>query len=245
MENVTILAAFLAGFLSFVSPCVLPLVPGYLAYVSGMSLDEIHGGRPVPPSRGVHRRVLTASLAFAVGFSLIFIAIGASATSLGQFLLSRQLLFARMSGGLVILVGFHTMGVLRIDRLTGQRPARTPGLLMPASVGGALLLGVAFVFGWTPCIGPVLTAILFVGGAEETVGEGVTLLSVYSAGLAVPFLATSLAVERLVSLTGAVRRHERALAAVSGVLLILLGSLIFTGRVTVIAQFLTRFLPVY
>lgn len=234
MEHVTLLAAFAAGFFSFASPCVAPLLPGYAAYVSGVAID----GQP-------RRRVLAAALAFVLGFSLLFITIGASATAAGQFVASRQSLFARLAGSLVILVGFHTLGVIRLDRLAEARRAAGPGVLGPAGAMGALLVGVAFVFGWTPCIGPVLTAILFVGGADETVGRGVLLLAVYSLGLAVPFLGMALGIEWLCSRVNARYRCERVLAAASGTLLVLLGAFIFTGRVTVFAELLTPYLPVF
>jgi len=245
MEHVPLLSAFAAGFLSFITPCVLPLVPGYVAYVSGASLDGGRGGLTPAESGRTRRRVLAGSVAFIIGFSVVFIVIGASATSAGQFLLGRQVLFGRLAGSLVILIGFHTLGVLRLDRLMTDRRAQAAGPVMPAGLAWALLVGAAFAFGWTPCIGPILTAILFVGSDRETVGRGVVLLGVYSGGLAVPFLVTAAAVERLAVRIGSVRRRERALAAGSGALLILLGALIFTGRVTVIAQFLTRYLPVF
>ena len=254
-ENVTLLAAFGAGLLSFISPCVLPLIPGYLSYVSGLSLDELKGGTASLPGGSVgvavatpvasanRRRVITASLAFILGFSIVFIALGASASAIGQFLMSRLTVLNRVAGAIIIIFGLHTMGVLRIEWLYQEKRVQTSR--QPAGVVGALLVGIAFAFGWTPCIGPILAGILAVAAAQDTVGDGIRLLSAYSLGLGVPFLATALAIDRFFAAFAKIRRHYHMIEIVSGALLIVIGVLIFTNRFTVLAQWLTPYLPVY
>jgi cytochrome c-type biogenesis protein len=248
-ENVTLLAAFGAGLLSFISPCVLPLIPGYLSYISGMSLEEMRGvpaaGAPVavaaPPDG--RRRIILSSLAFILGFSIVFVALGASASAIGRFMMARLDILGRIAGAIIIVFGLHTMGVLRIEWLYQERRVQTSR--RPAGLAGALLVGVAFAFGWTPCIGPILAGILAVAAAQDTVESGVRLLSAYSLGLGVPFFATALAINRFFAAFAKIRRHYHKIELASGALLIVIGVLIFTNRFTVIAQWLTPYLPVY
>ena len=251
-ENVTLLAAFGAGLLSFISPCVLPLVPGYLSYISGLSLEEMRGttapggagvGVAVAASPIARRQVVLSSLAFILGFSLVFVALGAAASAIGQFLISQQAIFNRIAGAIIIVFGLHTMGVLRIEWLYQEK--RVHSSRRPAGLIGAGLIGVAFAFGWTPCIGPILAGILALAGTQETVGEGVRMLAVYSMGLGVPFLATALMINRFFVAMGKIRRHYHKVELVSGVLLVAIGLLIFTNKFTIIAQKLTPYLPVY
>jgi cytochrome c-type biogenesis protein len=244
-ENVTLLAAFGAGLLSFVSPCVLPLIPGYLSYVSGLSLDEMRGtGTAANLDRAdTRRRVLVASLAFILGFSLVFISLGATATTIGQFLLQRLPLFGRIAGVVIIIFGLHTMGVLRIEWLYQEK--RVQSQRKPAGFLGAMLVGIAFAFGWTPCIGPILAGIFAIAASSDTVGEGVRLLATYSLGLAVPFFATALAINRFFGAMAKIRRHYHKIELVSGALLVAIGLLIFTNKFTVLAQLLQPYLPVY
>ncbi|MGE0592041.1 MAG: cytochrome c biogenesis CcdA family protein [Vicinamibacterales bacterium] len=248
-ENVTLLAAFGAGILSFISPCVLPLIPGYLSYISGLSLDEMRGTGAsgttgtTGMAPAVRNRVLLSSVAFIIGFSLVFVSLGASASVLGQLLMSRLTLLGRIAGVVLIIFGLHTMGVLRIGWLYNEKRVQTSR--KPAGPFGALLVGIAFAFGWTPCIGPILAGILAVAAAQDTIGHGVRLLLVYSAGLAVPFLATSLAIDRFFSAFARIRRHYHAIEVTSGALLVVIGALIFSNKFTVIAQWLTPYLPVY
>ena len=251
-ENVTLLAAFAAGLLSFISPCVLPLIPGYLSFISGLSLDEMRGSVPVAASGAAvavaappqaRRRVLMASLAFILGFSIVFVTLGAAASAIGQFLLQRLPLLNRVAGAIIIVFGLHTMGVLRIEWLYQEKRVQTQR--KPAGVLGTMLVGIAFAFGWTPCIGPILAGIMAVAGSKETVGEGVRLLAVYSMGLGVPFFASALAVNRFFGALSRIRRHYRTIEMVSGVLLVLIGLLIFTNQFARIAQWLTPYLPVY
>ena len=249
-ENVTLLAAFGAGLLSFLSPCVLPLIPGYLSYISGLSLDQMRG---VPAGGGIavaagappeaRRQVILASLAFILGFSLVFVALGASASYIGQFLTSRLTLLGRIAGAIIILFGLHTMGVLRIEWLYQEKRVQTTK--RPAGFVGAVLVGSAFAFGWTPCLGPILAGILAVAATQNTVGHGVRLLAAYSLGLGVPFLAAALAINRFFVAFAKIRRHYHAIELVSGALLVVIGVLIFTNKFTVIAQWLSPYLPVY
>jgi cytochrome c-type biogenesis protein len=253
-ENVTLLAAFGAGLLSFISPCVLPLIPGYLSYVSGVTVDEMRGGTAgVIPSGGVavatmtapvaRKRVVLASLAFILGFSIVFVSLGASASAIGQFLMSRLTVLSRIAGAIIIVFGLHTMGVLRIEWLYQEKRVQTAR--QPAGLMGATLVGIAFAFGWTPCIGPILAGILAIAATRDTVADGVRLLSAYSLGLGVPFLATALAIDRFFAAFAKIRRHYHKIEIVSGALLIVIGVLIFTNRFTIIAQWLTPYLPVY
>jgi cytochrome c-type biogenesis protein len=251
-ENVTLLAAFGAGLLSFISPCVLPLIPGYLSYISGLSLDEMRGTTTARPTTAVavaapphaRQRVLLASLGFILGFSLVFIALGASASAIGNFVLTQKTLLGRIAGVVVILFGLHTMGVLRIEWLYQEKRVQTSK--KPAGPLGAILVGIAFAFGWTPCIGPILAGILAIAATRSGVGEGVRLLAAYSLGLAVPFFATALAINRFFGAMSRIRKHYHAIELVSGGLLVAIGLLIFTNRFTVIAQWLTDAgLPVY
>jgi cytochrome c-type biogenesis protein len=215
-ENVTLLAAFGAGLLSFISPCVLPLVPGYLSYISGLSLDEMRGtgtvagsgavGVAVAASPAARRQVVLSSLAFIVGFSIVFVSLGAAASAIGQFLISQQAIFNRIAGAIIIVFGLHTMGVLRIEWLYQEK--RVHASSKPAGFIGAMLIGIAFAFGWTPCIGPILAGILALAGTQETVGQGVRLLSVYSLGLGVPFLATALMINRFFAAMSRIRKHS-------------------------------------
>jgi cytochrome c-type biogenesis protein len=250
-ENVTLLAAFGAGLLSFISPCVLPLVPGYLSYISGLSLDEMRGGSgatagaavAVAAPSSVRRQVIISSLAFILGFSIVFVALGASASVVGQFVLSRLRIVEKIAGAVIIVFGLHTMGVLRIEWLYQEKRVQTSQ--RPVGIVGAGLVGMAFAFGWTPCLGPILAGILGIAAAQDTVGQGVRLLSAYSLGLGVPFLATALAIDRFFAAFARIRRHYHKVELASGLLLVVIGVLIFTNRFTIIAQWLTPYLPVY
>ncbi len=245
-ENVTLLAAFGAGLLSFISPCVLPLIPGYLSYVSGLSLDDLKAGTGEAASAvssDTRRRVAVASLAFILGFSIVFVSLGASASFIGQFLMSRLTILGKIAGAIIIVFGLHTMGVFRIEWLYQDKRVQTNR--RPAGFFGAMLVGIAFAFGWTPCIGPILAGILAIAAAQDTIGDGVRLLLAYSLGLGVPFFATALAINRFFVAFAKIRRHYHKIEVVSGMLLVLIGVLIFTNRFTIIAQWLTPYLPVY
>ncbi|HEX6212437.1 MAG TPA: cytochrome c biogenesis protein CcdA [Methylomirabilota bacterium] len=242
VESPSLLAAFAAGVLSFISPCVLPLIPGYLSYISGLTLDEMQGTGDPAAAAAARRRVLVASIFFVIGFSLVFVSLGAAASAIGQFLMERLRLLSKIAGLVVIVFGLHTMGVFRIGWLYSEK--RVEVRRKPVGLLGATLVGIAFAFGWTPCIGPILSGILAIAAAQETVGQGVSLLAVYSMGLGVPFLLTALGVNRFFAAFARIRRHYHAIEIVSGLLLVVIGVLIFTDRFTIIARWLTPYLPV-
>jgi cytochrome c-type biogenesis protein len=239
LDQVTLLTAFVAGFLSFISPCVLPLIPGYLSFVSGMTLDEMRAG--AAGNASARRQVLVASTAFVLGFSIVFIALGASASAIGDFLMSRLPLFGKIAGVLIIIFGLHTMGVFRLRFLETEKRIQTSR--KPVGLVGAFLVGVAFAFGWTPCIGPILGGILAIAGSRESIGEGVRLLAIYSLGLGIPFLLTALAVDRFFAATARIRRYYHAIEVTSGALLVAIGVLIFTNQFTIIARYLEPYFP--
>jgi cytochrome c-type biogenesis protein len=243
VENPTFFAAFFAGVLSFVSPCVLPLIPGYLSYISGVTLDEMQGtgasgAATIAASR---RRVLIASIFFILGFSVVFVSLGAAASAVGEFLVQRLRLLSKIAGIVVILFGLHTMGLLRINWLYSEKRVQVDR--KPRGVFGAFLVGLAFAFGWTPCIGPILAGILAIAAAQDTVWKGIQLLAIYSLGLGIPFLLTALAINRFFSAMARIRKHYHAIELASGLLLCVIGVLIFTNKFTIIAQYLAPYLP--
>jgi cytochrome c-type biogenesis protein len=177
------------------------------------------------------------------GFSVVFVALGASASVIGEFLVQRLPLLGKIAGVVIIIFGLHTMGVFRLGFLEVEK--RVHANRKPAGVAGAFLVGLAFAFGWTPCIGPILGTILAVAASKDTIAQGVWLLAVYSAGLGIPFLLTSLAIDRFFSASARIRKHYHAIEVASGVLLVAVGVLIFTDRFTIIARYLEPYLPVY
>ena len=284
--QVSVVAAFIAGLVSFLSPCVLPLVPGYISMLSGLGVDQLQQGQRPRSS------LLGSSLAFVVGFSVVFIAFGASATAVGQFLVRNRSILAPLAGALILLFGLHLVGWLgRISMRTGLAIGTVliviaallffqPGLLGERfgpvqlisvalifllgpfltgwlnrdvhfrdlggnpGVASGFLMGFAFAFGWTPCIGPILAAVLAMAAASESIGRGIFLLAVYSAGLAIPFLLTALGLSRFLRFYQRFRRHLHAVEVSSGVLLLLVGGLIFVNRLTWLSgklTFLNRF----
>jgi len=253
VENVSGLAAFIAGLLSFISPCVLPLIPGYVSFVSGVTIDEMTGTAPVGGGAAAavavaspavsRRRVLLTAVAFVLGFSFVFISLGATATAVGQFLFERLSILGKIAGVLIVIFGLHTMGLLRIGWLYSERRVQVDR--KPTGLIGAFFVGISFAFGWTPCIGPILSGILAVAATQETVGQGVQLLAIYSAGLGVPFLLTALAMNHFFAAFARIRRHYRTIEIVSGAMLVVIGILIFTDRFTIIARWLTPYLPTY
>lgn len=221
--EVTYTAAFFAGLLSFLSPCVLPLAPAYVSFMSGISVEQM---RAVENS-GLGWRAGWHSLFFVLGFSLVFISLGASATYLGHFLLSYMSLLSKIGGGVIILFGLHYMGLFRVSFLNLE--ARFHLEKKPAGPLGAFLIGLAFAFGWTPCVGPILAGILAVAGGQERVAEGIGLLAIYSAGLGVPFIVTGLAINLFFGFFERVKRHLHKIEIVSGALLVAVGLMIFLG----------------
>ena len=220
--GVGILAALAAGVVSFLSPCVLPLVPGYLSAVSGVSPNELE--------KVGWRRVLGPSLLFVASFSSIFILLGLTATGIGSALQDHKELLTKISGGLIILMGVLFVSSLFITRL--NREWHVDALLERAGRGGPIVAGAAFAIAWTPCIGPTLGAILGAASLSDSAGHGAFLLAVYSAGLAIPFLLTAVAFSRMTTAFAAVKRHYEAIVVTGGVILIAMGVLIWTGELS-------------
>ena len=279
--DVPVFACFLAGLVSFLSPCVLPLVPGYISMLSGIGLEQLKEGQV---ARGT---LFGSALAFVAGFSIVFVSFGASASAVGGFLLRNRNLLAPVAGALIILFGLHLVGWLmklsaRVGAIAGAvfvlagiffvyRPEILPRILKPIhffaaafifiagpyfsqwmnrdvhfrNVGGrpglvsGFLLGFAFAFGWTPCIGPILTTVLLVASTQDSIGKGVFLLSVYSAGLAIPFLLTAVGIAQFLKFYGRFRKHIHMVEVCSGVLLLLIGGLVFVNRLTWLSGKLT------
>jgi cytochrome c-type biogenesis protein len=220
--GVGILAALAAGVVSFLSPCVLPLVPGYLSAVSGVSANELE-------SAG-WRRVLGPSLLFVASFSAIFILLGLTATGLGSLLQDHKELLEKIAAALIIAMGLLFVGSLFVTRLNHEWHVNA--LLDRAGKGGPIVAGAAFAIAWTPCIGPTLAAILAAASLSGSAGKGAFLLAVYSVGLAIPFLLTAVAFSRMTSAFAVVKRHYQLIVATGGVILIAMGVLIWTGQLT-------------
>jgi cytochrome c-type biogenesis protein len=231
------LAAFVAGLISFLSPCVLPLVPGYVSLISGAGIEELKS-----TEGHLLRKLMLNSLAFILGFSIVFITLGAISTEVGQVLAQYKSLLARVAGVIIILFGLHLTGIFQIKALLADTRLHT--LKGGASPWGAFVIGFAFAFGWTPCVGPILAVVLGFAAAQDTVWKGIFLLAIYSAGLAVPFLITSLGIERFLKFYNRFKFHMHAVEVASGGLLIVLGILLVMGRFALISgyfSFLNRF----
>lgn len=226
------IAAFVAGLVSFLSPCVLPLVPGYVSLISGVGVEELktHDGQ-------VFRKVMLNSTSFILGFSIVFITLGAISTEVGQFLAIYKSKLAVVAGVIIILFGLHLTGIFKIKAL--YTDARLHSVKGSSTAWGAFVIGFAFAFGWTPCVGPILAVILGFAAAQDSVVKGIALLAVYSLGLAVPFLLTSLGIERFLKFYSRFRAHMHALEVASGALLIVLGALLVFGRFTIISNYLS------
>ncbi|MDJ0809494.1 MAG: cytochrome c biogenesis protein CcdA [Desulfobacterales bacterium] len=223
-QSVTYPAALAAGLTSFLSPCILPLVPAYFSFISGYSFDELTGDQP----SGLRRKVVESTVAFGLGFTLINILLGASASLLGGLIMRYNFLI-RIGGGLVIIIlGFHLIGLLRIRFLEMEK--RLHLRKKPTHILGTVLVGMAFAAGWSPCIGPILSAILFLAAVEETVLEGVMLLSVYSFGLWVPFLLMSLFINQMLVILHKTKRALKFVNVATGVMLIGLGMALIFDR---------------
>ena len=218
------LVALLAGVLSFLSPCVLPIVPPYLAYMGGISMGEMTG------HGAARRRVILPALFFVMGLSTIFLLLGFTASAFGAFVLNNQVLLARISGVVVIVFGLHFLGVFRIPLL--DREMRMDAGERGGSALGAYVLGLAFAFGWTPCIGPQLGAILSLAAQEGSMERGTLLLGVYALGLGLPFLLAAVFIERSMTLMQKLKRHMKLIERLMGGLLILVGAALVTGAFT-------------
>jgi cytochrome c-type biogenesis protein len=226
------IAAFVAGLVSFLSPCVLPLVPGYVSLISGVGVAELKS-----QEAQLLRKMMVNSLSFILGFSIVFITLGAISTEVGQLLARYKSTLAQVAGVVIILFGLHLTGIFRINVLYADK--RLHGVKGGSTAGGAFLIGFAFAFGWTPCVGPILAVILGFAAAQDSVVKGILLLTIYSMGLAVPFLLTSLGIERFLKFYSRFRSHMHALEVASGALLIVLGVLLVFGRFTILSNYLS------
>lgn len=224
-ETVTYPAAFLAGLLSFFSPCILPLIPAYFTFITGYSLDEL----TTNPGAAVRTRVLLSTLAYVAGFACVFILMGASASYLGRLAFAYRDII-RVAGGLLIIVlGVHLTGLVRIGLLDFEK--RVHPRKKPLHFLGTFLVGMAFGAGWSPCIGPLLGSILIVAGSQETVAQGVWLLATYSAGMALPFLVIALSIDLVLRVIRKAVRSVNVLNRIAGVLLIILGLLLVSDKI--------------
>jgi len=236
-SDVTLVAALLAGLVSFLSPCVLPLVPPYLVYLAGSSLERLADAEPEPRLR---RETVLAALLFVCGFSTVFVALGASASVIGAVIRAYSAELSIVAGIAIIVMGLHFLGVLRIGVLLREKRME---MAKPVGLWGAYAMGLAFAFGWTPCIGPILAAILAVAAAEQTVARGAGLLAVYSLGLGIPFMLAAFAVEPFAQFLTRFRPHLAKVERVMGGLLVLTGVAFLTGFVSQASFWLLEMFP--
>ncbi|HET7413819.1 MAG TPA: cytochrome c biogenesis CcdA family protein [Pararhizobium sp.] len=240
IADISVLSAVLAGAISFLSPCVLPLVPPYLCYMAGVSVDQFRGEADKRQA-AARRSVILSAFFFTFGFATVFVALGAGASTIGAALRQHAGLFAEIGGIVIIIMGLNFLGVFRIGLL--GREARFQSSAKPATWTGAYIMGLAFAFGWTPCIGPVLGAILGVAATRNTVGEGAFLLAAYSLGLAVPFWIAALFSERFMQFLQRFRKHLGKVEKVMGGLLVLTGVLFLTGGMASMSYWLLETFP--
>jgi cytochrome c-type biogenesis protein len=236
--DVSYAGAFLAGMLSFASPCVLPLVPAYLGFLGGVTYAELTDAGP-----SARARVLPAALAFVLGFATVFVALGATATAVSRALVEHMDVLGKIAGALIILFGLHYADLVRIPFL--QRDARLDVPRQPAGLVGAYAVGLAFAFGWTPCVGPVLATILMVAGTGDDVGYGVSLLATYALGMGLPFLIAAAAAKPFFALSKRFRPQMRAVQLATGALMIATGALIFAGSMSIIGQWMLDTFPAF
>ena len=237
--DISYLGALIGGLLSFLSPCVLPLVPPYLCYLGGTSLEEITAEGAV--DRSLTRRVVITAIVFVLGFSTVFVTLGATATALGGFITDYADVLSKIAGAIIVVFGLHFIGLFKIGLL--YREARFHVDKRPAGLIGAYLIGLAFAFGWTPCVGPVLAAILTLAADQKSVASGAMLLAVYSLGLGVPFIAAAFAARPFLGFMRRFRAHMRKVEIAMGVLLIVTGVMIFTGSFTDMGYWLLEMFP--
>lgn len=237
--EVSIGGAFLAGLLSFLSPCVLPLVPPYLCYITGYTLDDLADRKD--EARVNSAEVIVAALLFVAGFSAVFVAMGATASAIGQVLRDHMSLLAKLSGIVIIFMGLHFLGLFRIGLL--YRQAQFQPEVRQASLVGAFVIGLAFGFGWTPCIGPILAVILAIAASTDSVGQGTALLAIYSAGLGVPFIAAALFLGQFLNFLRRFRRHVPKVERVMGLLLVATGIMFLTGSIQTLSYWFLELFP--
>ncbi len=236
IPQISLLAAFSAGLLSFVSPCVLPLVPSYISYITGLSVEQL---TDASEREKFKKAIIVNSLLFIAGFSCVFIAFGASASFLGQILITHQDTIRRVGGALIIVFGLYLLGILNLNFLKMEH--RYQFRNRPAGYLGSFLIGVAFAAGWTPCVGPVLGSILLYASTTDSLLNGVVLLTCYSLGLGLPLFLTALGVDRFLAYFKKARAYLWGVSTVSGVMLILVGVMIYANSLTMVTSFLERY----
>lgn len=240
MLDVSVGGALIAGLLSFVSPCVLPIVPPYLAWLAGVSFDELRNESPGAEQR---RRLIIAALAFVLGFTTVFVALGATASVIGKTIAQHFDTLALIAGVIIIAMGLHVLGAFRIGAL--NREAKIQVNRRPAGPIGAYVIGMAFAFGWTPCVGPVLAAILFVAGSEGSAALGGLLLAAYSLGIGIPFVLAAVFASRFLGWASRVKKHMRKIEMAMGGLLVVTGVLFITGQMSAISFWLLETFPIF
>ena len=244
MLDISVGAAFLAGLVSFITPCVLPVVPPYLAYIAGVSFAELKGEAiDAEQRRRVNRRVFLSALLFVLGFTTVFVLLGATASFLGQTLARYFDVLSKIAGLAILILGIHYTGLVRIPLL--YREARVDVQKSPTSLVSAYLIGLAFAFGWTPCVGPVLASVPFLAGSEGTAFQGAWLLLVYSLGMGLPFLFAAMFAGQFLSVSSRIKRHMAVIEKFIGAMLILTGVLLITGMFSVIGFWLLETFPVF
>ncbi|WP_298721142.1 cytochrome c biogenesis protein CcdA [uncultured Ferrovibrio sp.] len=237
--DISYAAAAGAGVISFLSPCVLPLVPAYLCFVAGTTLDRLVGKEQI--DKAMMRRVFISALAFVIGFSTVFVLMGASASALNRLIVQNIDVIGKIAGAVIVIFGLHYMGLLKIGLL--YREARFNTAERPTNVLGAYVIGLAFAFGWTPCVGPILATILTVAASRDQLGYGVSLLATYALGLGIPFLLAALAVKPFMTFMQKFRRHLHKVEIVAGALLVVTGILIFTNSLGQFSYYLLEIFP--
>jgi len=225
--QITFAGSFVAGLLSFLSPCVLPLIPSYITYITGLSFADLQAEHT---SRRVRLQAMLHSLAFIAGFTAIFVLLGASATAIGSFLQEHMALIRKAGGVLIFVFGIHIAGIFDITMLLGEKRINIRN--KPAGFLGSFIVGLAFAAGWTPCIGPILASILMVAATEETIYQGIALLLVYSLGLGIPFFLSAIAMHRFLAFFNRYRKYIRLMEIVTGVCLMIVGVLIYTNSLS-------------
>ena len=235
-QEVTYIGAFIAGLLSFLSPCVFPLIPSYIMYITGISYADLQAEHP---THIIRQKSILHSLCFICGFTVVFVLLGASATYIGSFLHENSTIIRKVGGILLVLLGVHVTGIVPLRFLLGEK--RVSIKHKPAGYAGSFLVGIAFAAGWTPCIVPILAAILAVAATEEHVSQGIILLLLYSLGLGVPFFLSALAMHRFLVLFNRFKRFIHMFEIITGFLLILVGVLIYTNWLSRLSSYVTLF----
>jgi cytochrome c-type biogenesis protein len=241
MMEITYIGALIAGLLSFVSPCVLPLIPAYISFLGGASLAQLTEEDGIDAA--TQKRVFYAAIAFVLGFSTVFIALGATATAISAIIAQNSLLLGQIAGVIIVIFGLHYMGVFRIGFLNFEKRFHLEN--KPAGLAGSYILGLAFAFGWTPCVGPILASVLMVAASGDSIGYGISLLAVYAAGLGIPFLVAAFAVKPFMKFLSRFKSQMRKVELSIGGLLIVTGIAIFTGELAEAANWLLETFPVF